>query len=157
MEGQFPDTRFDLVTGFIQLTPDVIIVSDELNHCLRFLDRKTYSTHTFAGTCQKAGWRNGALLKALFFRPTSLITYHQFLYAIEYGNEAIRKIDHQNDIVSRILSFEHGTLPHSLIILRDSAFVTTTTKGVLEIIRLSGGGSPAVRTFSAETNEDPHE
>ena len=35
------EAYFKLITGFVQLTPDTVIISDGANNCLRLVDRKT--------------------------------------------------------------------------------------------------------------------
>ena len=93
-EGVGQNARFNIIAGFIQLSPSKIIVLDTRNHCVRSVDRKTQATNVIAGVCTSEGYaENNA---TLFRSPRTIILdvkKPRQLIVTDRGNRALRTID----------------------------------------------------------------
>lgn len=53
--GRGGDARFVYIDGFMQLSPDQILLADTHNHCVRSVDRATNRTSDYEGNCTSSG------------------------------------------------------------------------------------------------------
>ena len=70
-EGVGADARFDLITGFAQISEKLVVVADIYNHCMRLIDRTTNNTSAFSGQCKSFGYKGGR--PGQFFFPRSVV------------------------------------------------------------------------------------
>lgn len=70
-EGYGAGANFALITGFIQLTSDYVLVVDHGNHCLRLVNRRSTQTSAYLGECQRSGHQDG--MKPLFNQPWGVV------------------------------------------------------------------------------------
>ena len=70
VEGTASFARFGAIGGIYQLNRIHVVVSDNLNHCLRLVHRETNHTTPFIGRCGLSGNRNGT--DPLFYYPLAI-------------------------------------------------------------------------------------
>lgn len=107
--------KFDVIAGFVQLSPSMVLASDRGHHCLRTINRITRETEVFSGTCTKEGFTDG--LKPLFRSPWGLILDErglQKIYVSDYGNNAIRVINRKSGYCETISASSVLNGPRSL-------------------------------------------
>jgi len=88
---------FERVTGFAQISPNLTVVVDHQNHCLRSVNPQSGETATYAGRCteplQAIVPEDGELIGGVQFYYPHSIAYHQgALYLTEAGNHALRRL-----------------------------------------------------------------
>ena len=117
-EGSGIDARFQLITSFAQLSPDIVVIVDHFSNCLRKFDRQTGKIEVLTGRCnRKGGHKNGNLTKARFHRPHSVYVRvglpderyardPSILYVVDTMNEALREISFRTNKVSDVLKSE---------------------------------------------------
>lgn len=94
VEGEGTEARFYWLKGFTQLNSTSVLAADDLNQCLRIIDRLFNSTQQFVGECGTAGFRDGEA--ALFNRPwpvTKNLRSVNKVLVIDFNNNAIRQVD----------------------------------------------------------------
>ena len=104
------EAYFKWITGFVQLTPDAVIVSDGPNNCLRLVDRKTRLTSTYIGKCYSSsgkGYEDGADSK--FSGPNGLIidqVQKNMLIVADSDNNALRAVHTSDKIVTTLVKLD---------------------------------------------------
>ncbi len=76
-------------------------IADALNNCIRRVDAAG-NVSTYAGQ-RTGGLKDGALTAAQFSNPTSITIAGGFMYIADTNNNAIRRIDMTNNVVSTLL------------------------------------------------------
>lgn len=92
---------FHFITGFRQLSKNKVAVVDNMNHCVRLVDRKTGRAATLAGTCAKPGYADGT--QALFDWPWQIISDNQdddMLLITDNRNHAVRHLNISSNAVT---------------------------------------------------------
>lgn len=122
-EGSRSRALFREITGFTQVSKDVVIAVDKDNHCLRRINMTTYGhTSTFSGQCQRSGYWNTR--PAQFTFPWSVVkdnkNQKKFLVT-DSGNQAIRTVDRETGSV--LLFAKHPTM------LKDIRYLTQHKSG----------------------------
>ena len=93
-EGGQTDALFNPISGFTQVNETHILVVDQNNNCLRYVDRRTNSSSQFAGTCGASGNQDGEQFDALFNSPRQIILKDQSTaHVTDFENRAIRQVD----------------------------------------------------------------
>ena len=98
--------KFNIITGFVQLSPSKVVVADNSNHCLRIVDRETNRTAPLVGNCTIHGYEDGT--QALFNYPWSVfkdIKDPTHILVSEHGNQVVRSINTNTLTVSTLFSF----------------------------------------------------
>lgn len=109
-EGVEEQARFHNIAGFHQLSCRRVIVVDELNSCLRLVQRTTLQTEQLVGTCTHTGYSDGT--KAMFDNPYSLLQDNQNpdkLLITDRGNMALRTLDVNTRVVGTFVRGSHFT------------------------------------------------
>lgn len=130
IEGIEAKARFNMITGFSQVTNSAVVVADYKNHCLRLVNRKSYKTSVYAGKCTEAGYKDGD--SALFYRPASIIVdmmrQLQTLIVCDRYNNALRLVDVVTREVGTFMRSDE-TLYHPIGLTQDFSsgdlFITT--------------------------------
>jgi len=129
IEGIREESRFAALTGFVQISPNEVIVADAVNHCLRLVDRSTGETQPFVGTCGKEGHTDGAT--AQFNMPWSIIKDNQVpdhLLVIDRINGLVRSVLVNDRLVSTYASVMDK--PKNLLQLDNGDLIITSDHAV---------------------------
>ncbi|MBQ2252538.1 MAG: hypothetical protein II328_00990 [Clostridia bacterium] len=126
-DGAAKDARFNTPTDILPYGNGYLI-SDSLNHVLRYFDPEEKTVVTFAGT-GKAGLVDGVINQASFASPAGMCA-DEFgnLYVADTQNHAIRKID-ASGYVSTFLGGESGFADGSFDVARLSYPVDVACRG----------------------------
>lgn len=103
-EGVGEDARFRHIHSFVQWNTSTIFVPDYNNDCIRRLERNSWRTSQFLGTCGTGGFRDGE--SPLFNGPWGLIkdmSSKGKIMLTDFHNDAIRVIDIQRKLTTTIL------------------------------------------------------
>ena len=115
--------RFQDLTGFRQISPSEVVVTDYGQHCLKLIDRTTLQVSRYAGYCGSAGYVTGTSA-ARFYYPHSIISDIKrpgMLLVTDYGNDAVR---HVNTLSS--------SAPHSVSNFYQSTSYLDNPKGITQ-------------------------
>ena len=100
---------FDEITGFAQVSGNIVLIADHGNNCIRKVDRQQRLTSTAAGKCGDAGWRDGSLGNSRFSQPYNIIkssTGNNTFFVTDHNNHAIREINLDSGNVTTFLKDE---------------------------------------------------
>ena len=100
---------FDEITGFAQVSGNIVLIADHGNNCIRKVDRQQGLTSTAAGKCGDTGWRDGSLGNSRFSQPYNIIksfTGNNTFFVTDHNNHAIREINLDSGNVSTFLKDE---------------------------------------------------
>ena len=100
---------FDEITGFAQVSGNIVLIADHGNNCIRKVDRQLRLTSTATGKCGDAGWRDGSLGNSRFSQPYNIIkssTGNNTFFVTDHNNHAIREINLDSGNVSTFLKDE---------------------------------------------------
>ena len=90
--GKEFEARFNSPRAAVMGKDGLIYVADSLNHCIRVIDEDGVVS-LYAGTPEQSGYKDGALMEAMFFEPGGLCFGEDgALYVADSANHAIRKI-----------------------------------------------------------------
>ncbi|MBQ2731328.1 MAG: hypothetical protein IJF24_04810 [Clostridia bacterium] len=127
VDGAAKDARFDTPTEILPYGKGYLI-SDSLNHVLRYFDPEQKTVVTFAGT-GKSGMTDGVVDCASFASPAGMCTDEAGnLYVADTLNHAIRKIDTAG-YVSTFLGGKSGFFDGSFDVARLSYPVDIVCRG----------------------------
>ena len=87
--------RFQDLTGFRQISPSEVVVTDYSQHCLKLIDRTTLQVSRYAGYCGGYGYVTGTSA-ARFTSPHSIISDIKrpgMLLVTDYWNDAVRHVN----------------------------------------------------------------
>ncbi len=102
--GQGTAAQFSSPTAVLyNATCNCLYVADSHNNTIRKIDMSGNVT-TYAGSHTEGGLVNGSIGSARFATPTDIVFYNSFLYISDSGNNAIRRIDTVNLLVSTFIS-----------------------------------------------------
>ena len=73
VEGVGSQARFNKIISFLQLSPNQVLIADQHNHCLRYLNRITNQTDQYAGNCTLEEHKDR--INALLGWPRNIIYY----------------------------------------------------------------------------------
>lgn len=91
-DGNYKTARFNTPSGVAIGSDGTVYVADTLNNCIRLI-APDGNVSTFAGSADRAGYRDGPVAQALFCEPNDLeIGSDGALYITDKGNQRIRKI-----------------------------------------------------------------
>lgn len=94
-EGRSTVARFKLISGFVQLNNEIVILVDRENYCLRQLDRTNLQTSVFVGQCGASGSDDGSSAK--FSDPYSILidprSGNKLLVIERFSDGAVRQVD----------------------------------------------------------------
>ena len=62
VQGVGSHARFSFIPSFLQLSTNQVIIADQYNHCLRYLNRNSNQTDQYAGNCTHEGNRMESML-----------------------------------------------------------------------------------------------
>ena len=103
-EGVGAEARFDLITGFAQISEKLVVVADYHNYCMRLIDRTSNTTSLFSGRCKFRGYEDGR--PGRFRYPWSVVIdqrdKNQLLIA-DIGNAAVRTVDVMSRVVGTLV------------------------------------------------------
>ena len=103
-DGQGTAAQFSRPTAVLyNANCNCLYVADSHNNMIRKIDMSGNVT-SYAGSPNEGGLVNGALGSARFATPTDIVFYNNFLYISDSGNNAIRRIDTVNQLVSTLIS-----------------------------------------------------
>lgn len=109
LESVGTDSRFTTISSFVQLNVSVIVATDLNNHCLRIIDRATYTTSAFAGHCGTSGYANGR--NSLFNRPWLALRHSNIsskLLITDEQNHALRELNMDTMETVALATSENG-------------------------------------------------
>ena len=92
-EGVGAEARFYPITGFAQISEELVVVADSDNHCLRLIDRSTNKTSVFSGQCKSFGYKGGS--PGQFHNPYYVVIDKRDknqLFITDYLNSAVRTV-----------------------------------------------------------------
>ena len=93
-EGVGAYARFNYITGFAQISENLVVVADINNNCMRMIDRTTNNTSVLSGQCGESnGYKDGR--PGRFNRPWSVVTDQRDknqLLITDSGNAAVRTV-----------------------------------------------------------------
>lgn len=102
-DGQGNAAQFSRPTAVVYSSvSNCLYVADSNNNMIRRIDMSGNVT-TYSGSTT-GGLTNGSLASAQFATPTDMVIYNGFLYISDSGNNAIRRIDLVNGLVSTFIS-----------------------------------------------------
>ena len=87
--------RFQYLKGFRQISPSEVVVVDQLQHCLKLIDRSTLQVSLYAGYCGSSGYVTGTS-GARFSFPCSIISDIKrpgMLLVTDFANDAVRHVN----------------------------------------------------------------
>ena len=124
------NAEFYWITGFVQLTPDMVVLSDAGNNCMRLVDRKTRLTSKYAGICYYSsgkGYEDGADSK--FSSPSGVIkdqVKKDMLIIADSGNNALRTMHTNDKVVTTLVKLDRLIEPQQMTqeILSGDLFIT---------------------------------
>eukprot|EP00960_Hanusia_phi_P039596 753949-Hanusia_phi.AAC.1 len=106
-DGPVKDALFNCPAYVAADSQGNLFVSDFGNHCIRKIDEQGMVS-TVAGS-GKMGWADGAGAKARFNSPQGMcVDRSDNIYVADYGNERIRKINKEGEVVTVAGSGEPG-------------------------------------------------
>lgn len=105
VEGQGQEAKFWTITGFLSINKSYILVADMGNNCLRLVERGTFTTSPFAGTCKMAGFKDGIASNAKFNGPFTIINDFSpgKVIVSDRDNDAVRTVDLSTRMVATLV------------------------------------------------------
>ena len=112
-DGVGAEARFDLLTGYAQISDTLVVVADSSIHCMRLIDRTTNNTSLLSGQCGfwSFGYEDGR--PGRFNRPWSVVIDQRNksqLLITESWNAAVRTVDVKSQVVGTFK--KHDSLLH---------------------------------------------
>ncbi|HEY1587117.1 MAG TPA: hypothetical protein VGH63_15585, partial [Polyangia bacterium] len=139
-----------------------LYIADVEHHLLRVLDIATRRVTTLAGNVSGLGWKDGPLAGARFNEPEGLALDGDSLYLGDTDNNAIRKIDLTNGIVSTVTgALERGSADGTrtqarfykpMSVAADGQghlYVADTLNNSVRAVQLPGGAVTTLARFDA--------
>ncbi|WP_041585989.1 hypothetical protein [Terriglobus saanensis] len=103
-DGQGNSARFNKPTQVVYNSGDgAYYIADTFNNCIRRMDSAGNVT-TYAGIGGQSGLVDGASTSAKFDKPTGIAIANGYLYVADSGNNAIRRVDMNANIVSTYIN-----------------------------------------------------
>ena len=88
------EARFNMITGFTQISEKLVIVADCSNYCLRLIDHTTRNTSEFSGLCKSCRYKGG--VQAEYCGPIAVVIDQRDknkLLVVDQYNEALRIVN----------------------------------------------------------------
>jgi hypothetical protein len=150
VEGECISARFNTIYGFTQINASTVILADTFNCCLRIVDRHSFLTEQFAGTCENWGYRDGQ--DTLFKLPHSVLKNartNNSLFVTDHGKSALRVVNVLTRMTSTLISIglynptglAFDPLQQKLLI-SNSYYITALDLDTNSSINIAGSGGP---------------
>ena len=138
-EGIGTEAEFHTIVSLAQINKTMLIISDQYNNCLRWIDRSTHQTSPFAGTCGddrlKGDTGKQPVTDLIFTQPGALLynDTSKVLYAADY--DEVLRINMTTNTAQR--HFKSSKVLSGLTSV-GSRLLASYSKGVLQIETVTG-------------------
>ena len=143
-EGNGTEAMFRTIRSFEQWNRTHVLVVDEWNHCLRWVEREgENATSVFAGMCERMGEKDGYIEEAEFYQPTDIAINRakKFVYVSDFKKGKVRMIDLYTDYIHTIFEGGNRSYPMGLALdARMNNLWITLSHGIKSLDVISGGG-----------------
>lgn len=138
------DARFRTIRSFEQWNRTHVIVVDEWNHCLRWVERENdNATSVFAGMCEMMGEKDGSMVEeAEFYRPTDIAINKakNFVYVTDFKKGKIRMIDLYSNFIHTLYNGGNRLYPMGLTLDSSMSNLLVTVSHGIRSIDVQGAG-----------------
>lgn len=91
-EGKGEKAQYRTISAFLNFNRTHVLMTDRFNHCLRFVNRDTNVSSTFAGNCKRMGQKDGNFTTAEFYEPMGITRYGSKIFVSDFRTRLIRMI-----------------------------------------------------------------